>query len=183
MAGTVAGLPRIALVHPALSFESGAEFIDQLQQAERGALGAYALIVEASVPDERLARDGFFSGLGEAQGAPIPIASWVDRLAPSAAVVIALGDCGVWGGPHSLHPNPVGATGVGMYLGVDYRSALGLPVVNLPGCCAPPVLLSTLVAILKHARGEGPPLELDDTNRPRYAYPDRWKGALAVWTE
>lgn len=183
LAGTVAGLPRIALVHPALSFESGAGFIDQLQQAERGALGAYALIVEASIPEERPARGGFFAGLGEVRGTPVPIASWVDRLAPAAAVVIALGDCGVWGGPHSLRPNPIAATGVGMHLGVDYRSALGLPVINLPGCCAPPVLLSTLATILRHARGEGPALELDDTNRPRHAYPDRWKGALAVWTE
>lgn len=183
LAGTVAGLPRLALVHPALSFESGAEFIDLLQRAERRELGPYALIVEASIPDERLARGGFFAGLGEVRGAPVSIASWVDRLAPSAAVVIALGDCGVWGGPHSLHPNPIGATGVGMHLGVAYRSALGLPVINVPGCCAPPVLLSTLATILTHARGEGPALELDDTNRPRHGYPDRWKGALAVWTD
>lgn len=63
------------------------------------------------------------------------------------------------------------------------RRAMGLPVINLPGCCAPPILLSTLAVLLRHARGDGPPLELDDTNRPREAYPETWKGALPVWTE
>lgn len=182
LAGTVPGLPRVALVHPALSFESGEEFVEQLRRAERGDLGPFALIVEASIPDERRANGGFFSGLGEDEGTPIPIAAWVSRLAPRAAVVVAFGDCGVWGGPHSLEPNPVGATGVGVHLGIGYRSALDLPVINLPGCCAPPVLIATLAAILHHAHGDGPALELDDTNRPRFAYPEQWKGALPVWT-
>lgn len=183
LAGAVPGLPRIQVIHPALSFESGDRFVDLLRSAARGERGAYALIVEASIPDESLALDGFFSGLGEEHGRPISIATWVDRLAPTAAVVIAFGDCGVWGGPHALEPNPTGATGTGVHLGVDYRSTLGLPVINLPGCCAPPILLSTLVTVLTHAYGGGPPLELDDTNRPRAAYPEAWKGALPVWTE
>lgn len=183
MAGTVDGLPRIDVVHPALSFDSGEQFIEHLRRASVGDLDPFALIVEASIPDERQARGGFFAGLGEENGRPVPIATWVDRLAPRAAVVVAFGDCGVWGGPHSLLPNPIAATGVGVHLGVAYRSTLKLPVINLPGCCAPPVLISTLATVLKHARGDGPPLELDDTNRPRFAYPDMWKGALAVWSD
>lgn len=183
LAGRVNGLPRLDVTHPALSFESGDVFVERLRRAAAGELDPFALIVEASIPDEALALDGFFSGLGEEGGKPIPIATWVHRLAARAAVVVAYGDCGVWGGPHSLEPNPTGATGVGVELGAQYRSAWNLPVINLPGCCAPPVLISTLAAVLKHERGDGPPLELDDTNRPRTAYPDTWKGALAVWSE
>ena len=183
LTGQVEGLPRIELVHPALSFETGDAFMALLHQAADGALDPFALIVEASIPNESLANGGFFSALGERDGQPISIAEWVSSLSRRAAVVIAFGDCGVWGGPHSLHPNPVGATGVTSHLGLAYRSGLGLPVINLPGCCAPPVLLSTLVALLRHTRGDGPPLELDDTNRPRAAYPESWKGALSVWTE
>lgn len=183
LAGKVAGLPRIELIHPALSFESGELFVEQLRRASEGGSDPFALIVEASIPDETLAGDGFFSAVGEEQGRPITIAEWVDRLAPRAAVVIAFGDCAVWGGPHSLEPNPVGATGVGVHLGANYRSRLGLPVINLPGCCAPPVLISTLAAVIMHAQGSGPPLELDDTNRPRGMYPETWPGALAVWAE
>ena len=183
LAGSVAGLPRIEIVHPVLSFESGDRFVEQMRRASRGECDPFALIVEASIPDERLAGAGFFSALGEEDGRPISIAEWMDRLAPRAAVVIAFGDCGVWGGPHSLGVNPVGSTGAGVHLGIDYRSTLGLPVVNLPGCCAPPLLISTLATVIKHAQGEGPPLELDDLNRPRGAYPETWPGALAVWEE
>lgn len=182
LTGGVAGLPRIEVVHPALSFESGDRFIEQLRQAANGTLGPFALIVEASIPNEPRATGGFFSGLGDEGGKPISIAEWVDRLAPEAAIVVAFGDCGVWGGPHALEPNPTGATGVGVHLGLAYRSTLGLPVINLPGCCAPPVLISTLTTLLRYARGDGPPLELDDTNRPRSAYPEMWKGALSVWS-
>lgn len=183
LAGTVAGLPRIELVHPALSFESGERFVRELRRAAAGELDPFALIVEASIPNERLAHGGFFSALGEERGRPIPIADWVDQLAPHAAVILAFGDCGVWGGPHALAPNPVGATGVSVHLGLGYRSTLGFPVINLPGCCAPPVLIATLTAVLRHARGEGPALELDETNRPLFAYPEMWKGALGVWSE
>lgn len=183
LAGEVPGLPRLELVHPALSFDSGDRFVEHLRRAAAGELDPFALIVEASIPNEKLAGEGFYSALGEDDGRPIPIATWVDRLAPRAAVVIAFGDCGVWGGPHSLEPNPVGATGAGVHLGDDYRSTLGLPVINLPGCCAPPVLISTLATVITHALGNGPPLELDDTNRPRGAYPETWPGALAVWSE
>ena len=183
LAGQVPGLPALRLIHPALSFESGEAFVSQLQAAALGELGPYALIVEASIPNESLAQSGFFSSLGEERERPIPIAAWVTRLAPRAAVVIAFGDCGVWGGPHALEPNPVGATGACVHLGVEYRSTLGLPVINLPGCCAPPVLLPTLAVVLRHAYAGEPPLELDDLNRPRAAYPETWKGALPVWTE
>ena len=183
MSGAAPGLPRIELVHPALSFDSGDRFVELLRRAANGKLDPFVLIVEASIPNESLARGGFFSGLGEDGGQPIPIADWVDRLAPRAAIVVAFGDCGVWGGPHALAPNPTGATGVGVHLGLDYRSTLDLPVINLPGCCAPPVLISTLATVLRHARGDGPPLELDDTNRPKFAYPEMWKGALSVWSE
>lgn len=182
LGGTVAGLPRLELVHPALSFESGDRFVEQLRLAANGRLAPFALIVEASIPNEQLAHGGFFSALGEEDGRPVAIAEWIDRLAPMAAVVIAFGDCGVWGGPHALEPNPTGATGVGVHLGSRFRSTWGLPVINLPGCCAPPVLLTTLATILRHARGEGPPLELDDTNCPRVLYPERWNGALNVWS-
>ncbi|MEO5568776.1 MAG: hypothetical protein ABIR92_09800, partial [Gemmatimonadaceae bacterium] len=183
LTGQIAGIPPIAIAHPALSFESGDRFTDILRRAADGTLGPFALIVEASIPNEPTAGGGFFSGIGDEGGQPVTIATWVDRLAPRAAAVVAFGDCGVWGGPHSLAPNPAGATGTTSYLGTRFRSTLGLPVINLPGCCAPPVLLATLVTLLRHAGGSGPPLDLDEMNCPRSLYPEAWKGALAVWTE
>lgn len=184
LTGAIAGLPRVRLHHPVLSPESGAEFVGHLERAARGELGAYGVINEGSIPDERRAGEGFFSGLGGDGGArPITHTEWLERLAPSASFVAAWGDCAVWGGPHALAPNPIGATGTGMLLGVDYRSTLGLPVINLPGCAAPPVLTALLVELLAFAFADGPPPELDDLRRPRAAYRGDWEGAFVAWGE
>lgn len=173
LAGAVEGLPPVRLYHPALSVETGDGFVEHLRKAQRGDLEPFGLIVEASIPSDTLAHPGWFAGIGEEpDGTPITIAQWIDRLAPRASMVVAWGDCGAFGGPHANDPNPTGATGVWPYLGLEYRSTLGLPVINLPGCAAPPVLTSTLIALLRWAQGEGELPALDDTNRPVLAYPD-----------
>jgi hydrogenase small subunit len=172
LTGRVEGLPFLTLYHPALSFDTGDPFVEHLRRAARGDLDPFGLIVEASVPDETLAEPGYFAGIGEEDDRPVAIGQWLDRLAPRAAVVIGWGDCGAFGGPHASEPNPTGATGAWSHLGLDYRSTLGLPVINLPGCAAPPVLTATLIDVLKWAQGSGAPPELDDTNRPTFAYPE-----------
>jgi hydrogenase small subunit len=172
LTGAVEGLPKVRLYHSALSFETGDAFVDCLRSAERGELDPFGLVVEASVPDDTLAHPGFYAAEGEEEGTPITVARWLDRLAPRAVAVIAWGDCGAFGGPHTNDPNPTGATGAWTYLGIDYKSRLGAPVINLPGCAAPPVLTTTLIAVLKWLQGEGDLPELDDTNRPKFAYPD-----------
>jgi hydrogenase small subunit len=181
LTGRIEGLPRIRLYHRILSYESGDAFLHGLRRAASGELGPFGLIVESSVPREELAGSGSFTGMGEEEGRPITQAQWVERLARKAAFVVAWGDCAVWGGPHSLSPSPVGATGTAMHLGIDYRSALGLPVINMPGCAAPPVLMATLAALLRWMQGDGPLPELDETNRPKAAYPEVWKGAFGDW--
>lgn len=168
LAGGVPGLPKLHLFHPVLALEQGEAYVEHLRRAERGQLDPFALVVEASVPNESRAGAGFFSGCGEENGRPIPVSRWLEGLAPKAAVVVALGDCAVWGGPHSKEPNPSGATGVSMFLGLEYKTTLGLPVVNLPGCCVPPVFIATVAAVLKWVQGQGPFPELDEMNRPKF---------------
>src|SRR6476660_9737995 len=67
---------------------------------------------------------------------PVPTATWLHRRAPGAAATIAIGTCATWGGVPSAEGNPTGAMGLMDFLGKDYRSAFGLPVINIP-CCAP----------------------------------------------
>lgn len=172
LTGRAEGLPRVDVYHCALSFDSGEAFVRHLRKAARGELDPFALIVEASVPDETRARPGFFSSEGEDGETPISVSTWLDRLAPYARAVIAWGDCGAFGGPHANDPDPTGAVGAWTHLGLDYRSTWGLPVINLPGCAAPPVLTTTLLALIKWAQGEGEVPALDDLNRPLFAYPD-----------
>ena len=50
------------------------------------------------------------------------------------AATIAIGTCATWGGIPSAEGNPTGSMSVMDLLGASYRSALGLPVINIPGC-------------------------------------------------
>jgi hydrogenase small subunit len=57
----------------------------------------------------------------------------VDRpLAPKAWGVVAIGTCATYGGIHAMAGNPTGCMGLADYLGWDFRSAGGLPIVNVP---------------------------------------------------
>lgn len=178
LTGAVEGLPRVRLHHALLSPESGQAFTDVLRQAAGGDLGPFGLINEGAVPTEP--EHGFYSGLGEVDGRPAGLGHWLDLLAPRSRFVVAWGDCAVWGGPHSLDPNPAGSTGTEMHLGTDFRSAGSLPVINCPGCAAPTVLAGLLVELLRWHLGEGPPPRLDRDNRPQ-AYGGRWEGAFVAW--
>lgn len=181
LVGSVPGLPRIRLVHPALSFESGEAFVRLLRAAERGESGPYGLIVESSLPEDGAEERGMFPAYGDDHGEPISVGRWVRRLAAQAAFVIAWGDCAVWGGPHAIGSNPMHATGVIGQLGWDYRSTHGLPVVHLPGCAPPPALISTLATILKWLQGDGAPPDLDELSRPRAHFGGSWQGAFTAW--
>ena len=54
---------------------------------------------------------------------------WLDRLAPKALAVVAAGTCACYGGIHAMAGNPTGAMGVPDYLGWDWKSKAGLPIV------------------------------------------------------
>lgn len=180
LTGGVEGLPRVRLLHTLLSPESGDVFTEALRAAGRGEIEPFGLINEGAVPTEP--DEGFYSGLGEDGGHPTGLAAWLDLLAPRARFVLAWGDCAVWGGPHSLSPNPTAATGTEMHLGTDFRSAGGLPVINCPGCAAPPVLVGLLIELLRWEAGEGPAPTLDRDNRPE-SYAGPWQGAFVAWKD
>jgi len=140
----------------------------QLESAASGALSPLIVVIEGSVFDPVQAGDGFFSGMGERDGRPCTVTDWLDRLVPQATAVIAIGTCATWGGVPAAAGNPTGAMGLTDYLGSEFRSQAGLPVINLPGC-APPGdnFIETLIYLLLHLRNEVL-LELDDLNRPRW---------------
>ncbi|MCI0694353.1 hydrogenase expression protein HypE, partial [candidate division KSB1 bacterium] len=145
--GNVPDAPQVILVHPDLALESGDAFLANLEQAAQGRLSPFVLVLEGAVADESLAGGGSFSRLGKsADGRPLTIANWVDRLAPKAEAVIAIGSCASWGGIPAANGSPTGAKGLEDYLGRDFRSraaadgahaadsanAVELPVINVP---------------------------------------------------
>jgi hydrogenase small subunit len=173
--GRLPGVPRVVLHHPVTSVESGHAFIRNYEMAANGELNApYVVIFEGSIPDERLAAEtgGYWCAMGsEVIPKPIPTTTWLERMAPGAAAVIAIGTCATWGGIPAAYGNPTNSMSVMDFLGKDYRSALGLPVVNVPGCS--PIgdnFTETVAAVLLFLNGYGPLPEFDELGRPAWLF-------------
>jgi hydrogenase small subunit len=176
--GSLPGLPTVALHWPFFDAASGPDggpdsFIEWFHRAGRGELDPFILVVEGSVPNEANKPEGYWSGFGTdpQTGQPITTTEWLDRLAPQAAAILAVGTCATYGGIHAMAGNPTGAMGVPDYLGWDWRSKAGLPIVCVPGCPTHPDNLSeTILYLLYQMAGQAPPIPLDEALRPRWLF-------------
>ena len=62
-----------------------------------------------------------------------------------------------------MEGNPTGCMGLADYLGWNFKSKGGLPIINVPGCpVQPDNFMETLLHLLFHAAGLGPVPPLDD---------------------
>jgi len=113
--------PRVKLFHPFLAPEVGDEFVEYFHRAARGELGRFILVFEGSVPDETDKAEGYWATFGTdpITRQPITTCTWIDRLAPQAWAVLAVGTCAAYGGIHAIGGNPTGAIGLPDYLGRD----------------------------------------------------------------
>ncbi len=95
VSGGIPWTPKVNLHNPFLSFENGDEFLKRFHQAAQGSLDNFILVVEGSVPNENNKKEGYWASLGTDQvsGQPITTCEWIDRLAPHAWAVIAVGTC------------------------------------------------------------------------------------------
>jgi hydrogenase small subunit len=179
LTGRLPGVPIVYLHHTALQLEAGEAYMEPMRQAVKGELGApYVVVYEGSIADESKAMNtgGYWSAIGEeedehGESRQVPSAIWLKRLAPGAAAVIAIGTCATWGGIPAAYGNPTAAMSVADYLGSDYRSTLGVPVVNVPGCS--PIgdnFTETVAAVLLFLQGVGPLPEFDDLGRPAWLF-------------
>ena len=67
--------------------------------------------------------------------------------------------------------NPTGAMGVPDYLGWNWKSKAGLPVVCIPGCPAQPDnMTETLLYLALHLAGLAPAPDLDEKLRPKWLF-------------
>jgi hydrogenase small subunit len=181
LAGTIPGMPKVILHHPVLSISAGAEFIRPFRAAINGELGApYVVVLEGSVPDDQAfpEGEGYFSAIGAGgfdpeseSDQPNRTTDWLKKLAPGAAAMIAIGTCATWGGIPAAAGNITGSMSLMDFLGKDYRSALGVPVVNVPGCS--PIgdnFTETVAAVLLFLQGLGPLPEFDELGRPAWLF-------------
>ena len=176
--GALPGLPQIAVHWPLIDFECGPtggqdDFLEWFRKADRGELEPFVLVVEGSIPNEKIKDEGYWCGFGNdpATGQPITTSEWLDRLAPKATAIVAAGTCATYGGIHAMAGNPTGAMGVADYLGWSWKSKAGIPIVNVPGCPIQPDNLSeTLTYLLYMATDQAPMIPLDDALRPTWLF-------------
>jgi [NiFe] hydrogenase small subunit len=137
--------------HETIMAAAGQQAEDQLQAALKKYAGKFICVVEGAVATK------FNGGYGKIAGRPfLEIAK---EVVPQAAATIAIGSCACWGGIQAAKPNPGGYKGVG--------AALGMKVINIPGCPPNPInLVGTVVNYL--LLGKLP--EVDSMGRPKFAY-------------
>jgi len=185
VAGNIPFLPKVVLHHPMLADDIGRDFVEPFARAAEGRLGApYVMVVEGSIPDDQtLERSGQFAALGvgadwprslpssRGPDQPLRTSDWIWALAPGAAASIAIGTCATWGGIPAAAGNITGSMGLMDYLGRDYRSSKGVPIINVPGCA--PVgdnFTETLSHVLQYLEGIGPLPEFDELGRPAWQF-------------
>ena len=87
--GAIPGLPKVHLHNPVLAYENGDEFMKFWYLAAEGKLNPFVLVVEGSIPNEKIKKEGYWAALGtdSKTGQPIPTNTWIDRLADRKSVV------------------------------------------------------------------------------------------------
>ena len=183
--GAIPFLPELVLHHPMFADDVGRDFMVPFRQAVEGNLGApYLLVVEGSIPDDQsFEQAGQFAALGVGSDwprslpsarppdQPLRASDWIWALAPRAAATIAVGTCASWGGIPAAAGNITGSMGLMDYLGSGYRSAKGLPVMNVPGCA--PVgdnVTETMSAVIQYVQNTASLPEFDELGRPAWIF-------------
>ena len=171
--GTIPGVPKMVLHNPCLAYAVGDEFLKPFHRAAAGELDPFILVVEGSIPNEKIKAEGYWAGFGTdpTSGQPITTCEWIDRLAPRAWAVLAAGTCATYGGIHAMSGNPTGCMGLADYLGWPWRSKAGIPIVCMPGCpVQPDNLMETILYLLSQAAGRAPMIPLDEALRPTWLF-------------
>ena len=171
--GGIPWIPKVNFHNPVLAYANGEDFLQPFHRAVAGNLSPFILVIEGSIPNERNKSEGYWAGFGtdDKTGQPILTCDWIDRLAPQAWGVVAAGTCATYGGIHAMEGNPTGCMGLPDYLGWQWRSRGGVPIVCVPGCpVQPDNFMETLLYLLHMATGKAPMIPLDDRLRPKWLF-------------
>jgi hydrogenase small subunit len=153
------------LWHPSISLDGQKTLLSIAEEVIAGDRELDALCVEGSI----LRGPGGTGRFDEICGKPKK--DLVASLAGHARHILAVGTCASYGGIGA--DTEIEATGLqflrdqkGGFLGEDFRSMSGQPVINLPGCpCHCEVVTGTLSTL-----ASGGPLQLDTHNTPQEWY-------------
>jgi Ni,Fe-hydrogenase I small subunit len=164
------------LWHPSLGIELGDRLQTLLRDCISGKIPLDILVFEGSVVNAP-------NGTGEwNRFADRPMKDWLSDLAQATSFIVAVGDCATWGGIPAMSPNPSESQGLqflkrqeGGFLGKDFVTKSGLPVINIPGCPAHPDWITQILVAI--ATGRIADIALDDLHRPpnflQHIHPNR----------
>src|SRR2546421_5461270 len=62
--GAIPGLPKVHLHNPVLAYEVGDDFMKYWYKAEKGELDPFVLVVEGSIPNEKIKAEGYWAAMG-----------------------------------------------------------------------------------------------------------------------
>ena len=171
--GGIPGIPKVHFHNPFLAYEIGEDFMKFFHDAAADRIDPFILVIEGSIPNEKNKAEGYWASFGtdKRTGQPITTCEWIDRLAPKAWAIVGAGTCAAYGGIHAMEGNPTGAMGLADYLGWEWKSKSGIPIVNVPGCPVhPDSFMETLLYLLQQAAGKVPMIPLDQQLRPTWLF-------------
>ncbi len=159
------------LWHPSIGLEIGHQVSNLLNDIIKGKVQMDILVFEGTIvqgPNGSGTMNYF---------AERPMQDWVRDLSKVASYVVAIGDCATWGGIPAVPPNPSESTGMqfhkdkkGGFLGANFVSKGGLPVINIPGCPAHPDWITQILVAISTGRIKD--VLVDDYHRPKTFFTD-----------
>jgi len=157
------------LSHPSVSEAGGPDLRELLDGIRSKQIALDILCLEGAVL-RGPAGSGRFHLMA---GSETPMAQVIAGMARAARYVIAIGSCAAFGGVTAAGDNVTEACGLsfdgregGGLLGAGFRSAAGLPVINISGCPVHPGwVVETLIQL---SLGQFPASDLDEFGRPKF---------------
>ena len=137
MFGALPWIPKVKFHNPVSRLRKWRRFPRRLSiDAAEGKLSPFILVVEGSIPNETNKAGRL---LGLLRDRPRDRAAdhdlRMDRPAGAQGLgVVAAGTCATYGGIHAMQGNPTGCMGLPDYLGWQWKSSAGIPIVCVPGC-------------------------------------------------
>lgn len=157
------------LFHPSLSPLSGRDVQNLLSKYKSKPIDILAIEGGILTGPEGTGNYHHFAGA--------PFMKWVQELSKNANYLLALGSCSSYGGIPSISPNFGDVEGLqflhkkpGGFLGKDYRSGSGLPVINVPGC--PTHWMNAITVLIDICMNRVTSDLLDEYNRPKHIFKD-----------
>lgn len=170
--GAFPWIPKVHFHNPFLAYENGEEFVRFFRAAAEGKLAPHSRLRRFDSQRAQQARRILGHLRHRSRNGPaILTCDWIDQLAPRAWAVVAAGTCSTYGGIHAMEGNPTGCMGLPDYLGWEWKSRTGIPIVCIPGCpVQPDNFTEVLLYLLNMATGHAPMIPLDEAQRPAWLF-------------